>query len=72
VNQEDLLDIIDYDESIEAYESLAKALRAVVQLHNPCCDNLTWLHTGYCVFCSQTKLTKYPCRTIQAIEEALV
>lgn len=35
------------------------------ELHNPCCNNLNYLHTGFCVFCSQTKLTKYPCETIR-------
>jgi hypothetical protein len=37
-----------------------------IELHQPCCDNLNKSHKGYCVFCSQTKLTEYPCPTIQA------
>lgn len=72
MNQEDLLDIIDYDEAIEAYESLAKALRAVVELHKPVEDNR-------CEACyreeyfggKHLEIGKYPCSTIQAIEKEL-
>ena len=60
------------DFSIKVAVDSAKALLAVVELHKPCCDNLNELHRGYCVFCSQTKLTQYPCPTIEAIEKALV
>lgn len=41
-----------------------------VQLHQPCCDNLNEFHKGYCVLCSQTKLTAYPCQAIQKDEQS--
>ena len=70
MNQEDLLDIIDYDESIEAYESLAEALRAVVQLHKP--EQRCYDATCYCKdMCSKCK-EDYPCSEIQVIEKALL
>ena len=37
----------------------------IIELHKPCCDNLNYFHKGYCLFCSKTKLTEYPCLTIQ-------
>lgn len=43
-----------------------------VQLHLPCCDNLNEFHKGYCVLCSQTKLTAYPCPTIQEAQSTLM
>lgn len=72
MTHEELLEKIDYNLDKEIwFQDMGYALRAVVELHKRCCDDLNYLHTGYCVFCSQTKPTKYPCPTIQAIEKEL-
>jgi hypothetical protein len=55
----------------------SNALRAVVELHNP--QSVSWATPGlkYCDQCSTwdkpnaSKLKKYPCPTIQAIEKEL-
>ena len=75
MTQEELLqklaDIAHNKDAHDARNDYLLALYAVVKLHKPCCDNLNELHTGYCLFCNETKLTKYPCPTIEAIEKAL-
>ena len=80
MNRQELIDLVstgtmeedNRNLSIKVAVDSAKALFAVIELHKPCCDNLNQFHTGYCLFCTETKLTKYPCPTIQAIEKALV
>ena len=49
----------DIDDQEFAYDNLANALRAVVELHK---DN-----NGWCLICNYP----YPCSTIQAIEKEL-
>ena len=57
-----------YDEFGADYE-LVKALRAVVELHKPVEDSETQL-CEECTRISPTRI-KYPCPTIQAIEQEL-
>ena len=63
-----LASIIDYGENgpIDYGQiDLSKALRAVVELHKPCCDL-----EELCIECNPN--VPYPCPTIQAIEKELV
>ena len=62
-----LASIIDYGENgpIDYGQiDLSKALRAVVELHKPCCDL-----EELCAECNPN--VTYPCPTIQAIEEQI-
>ena len=75
MNRKDLIGMLSHDwsDDFAQVEYIRyEAVMAVVELHKPCCEDLNELHRGYCVFCSNTKLTQYPCPTIEAIEKALV
>ena len=52
------------DSTCVSLHPLAKALRAVVELHKPCCDL-----EELCIECNPN--VPYPCPTIQAIEKEL-
>ena len=54
----------DIDDQEFAYDNLANALRAVVELHKPI------EYTPYCEGCDLLR-RYYPCPTIQAIEKEL-
>lgn len=53
----------DIDDQEFAYDNLASALRAVVELHSPV-EEPEGLDCGYCA-------SAYPCPTIEAIEKEL-
>ena len=63
-------------EPVYARATLYSALRAVVELHKPIISTAFPEFLGICLTCSPPSLnfyeaTRYPCPTIQAIEEQL-
>ena len=64
MNNDELLAEIDRLDSVLTDSYGMSALRAVVELHKPCCDL-----EELCIECNPN--VPYPCPTIQAIEKEL-
>lgn len=71
MTNEDLIDIIDFDQAKGDGEKLAKALKAVLELHKPFSHRMPFCNECHNVLQGEASPVLYPCPTIQAIGKEL-